>query len=70
MLEAAGGYAHVFGSSSGAVLALEAARQGASINRIAAYEAPFILDDSRPPNAPDLPDQFRRWSTMAGAETP
>ena len=37
------------------MLALEAACQGAPIDRICAYEAPFILDDSRPPNDPDLP---------------
>ena len=59
VLEAAGGHPHVFGSSSGAVLTLEAARQGAPINRIAAYEAPFIVDDSRPPNDPDLPRQVQ-----------
>ena len=59
VLEAAGGYAHVFGSSSGAALSLEAARQGAPISRITAYEAPFIVDDSRPPNDSDLPRQVR-----------
>lgn len=54
VLEAAGGRAHVFGASSGAALALEAARVGAPINRIVTYEAPFILDGTRPPNDPQL----------------
>ena len=45
----AGGRAHVCGISSGGVLAMEAARNGAAIDRLAVYEAPFIVDDSRPP---------------------
>jgi pimeloyl-ACP methyl ester carboxylesterase len=55
IIDAAGGSAHVFGASSGAVLALEAARQGAPIDRLAVYEAPFIVDDTRPANDPRLP---------------
>ncbi|HUZ01830.1 MAG TPA: alpha/beta hydrolase [Thermomicrobiaceae bacterium] len=49
LIEAAGGTADVFGHSSGASLALEAARQGLPIRRMALYEAPMIVDDSRPP---------------------
>jgi pimeloyl-ACP methyl ester carboxylesterase len=45
----AGGRAHVCGLSSGGVLAMEAARNGATIDKLAVYEAPFIVDDSRPP---------------------
>jgi pimeloyl-ACP methyl ester carboxylesterase len=46
----AGGKAFVFGHSSGAVLALEAARLLPSrILKLAVYEPPFIIDDSRPP---------------------
>jgi pimeloyl-ACP methyl ester carboxylesterase len=48
----AGGRAHVVGFSSGAVLAMEAARNGAGIEKIAAYEPPFIVDNSRPPAPP------------------
>lgn len=59
VIRAAGGSAHVFAASSGAALALEAARQGAPIERLVAYEAPFILDDSRPPNDARLPDQVQ-----------
>jgi pimeloyl-ACP methyl ester carboxylesterase len=45
----AGGSAFVFGHSSGAVLALEAAARGVAIERLALYEPPFIVDGSRPP---------------------
>ena len=46
----AGGSAFVFGHSSGAVLALEAAQLLPSrITKLALYEPPFIIDDSRPP---------------------
>ena len=56
VLEATGGRAHVFGASSGATLALEAARRGAPIDRLAVYESPFIVDGTRPPNDPHLPE--------------
>ena len=50
LITEAGGSAFVFGHSSGAVLALEAARQlPTKITRLAVYEPPFIIDDSRPP---------------------
>lgn len=49
LIEAAGGRALVHGESSGAVLALEAARQGSAIARLACYEPPFIMDDSMRP---------------------
>ncbi|MGY2873866.1 pimeloyl-ACP methyl ester carboxylesterase [Marmoricola sp. URHA0025 HA25] len=60
VLEAAGGTPFVLGASSGAVLALEAARQGAPIGRLAVYEAPFILDDTHAPNDPALAERTRR----------
>jgi pimeloyl-ACP methyl ester carboxylesterase len=50
LITEAGGSAYVFGHSSGAVLALEAARLlGGRIEKLAMYEPPFIIDDSRPP---------------------
>lgn len=49
LIKAAGGSAHVFGISSGAALTLEAANRGLSIEKMALYEAPFVVDDSRPP---------------------
>lgn len=50
LIDEAGGSAFVFGHSSGAVLALEAARLLPNkITKLAIYEPPFIVDDSRPP---------------------
>jgi pimeloyl-ACP methyl ester carboxylesterase len=50
LIVAAGGRASVFGHSSGAVLALEAARGlPGRVTKLALYEPPFIVDDSRPP---------------------
>ncbi len=43
----AGGSALVFGHSSGAVLALEAAARGLPITRLAAYEPPYLTDSGR-----------------------
>lgn len=51
----AGGSALVFGHSSGAILALEAARLlPTKIAKLAVYEPPFIIDDSRPPAPEDF----------------
>lgn len=45
----------LFGSSSGAVLALEAAtRLGTEVKGLFLYEPPFIVNDSRPPMPNDL----------------
>ena len=55
LIDEAGGSAFVFGHSSGAVLALEAARLlPTKITKLAVYEAPFIIDDSRPPAPQDF----------------
>lgn len=59
VLQAAGRGAHLFGSSSGAVLALEAARRGMAEGRVVAYEAPFIVDDTHPANDPGLPGRVQ-----------
>ncbi len=50
----AGGSALLFGGSSGAVLALDAAAHGLSITKLALYEPPFVVDDTREP----LPEDF------------
>jgi pimeloyl-ACP methyl ester carboxylesterase len=47
LIDKAGGSAYVWGTSSGAVLALEAAARLDGIKKLALYEAPFIVDDSR-----------------------
>jgi pimeloyl-ACP methyl ester carboxylesterase len=55
LIDAIGGSAGLFGSSSGAVLALDAANQlRGKIQTLALYEPPFVTDDSRPP----LGDEF------------
>jgi pimeloyl-ACP methyl ester carboxylesterase len=54
VIETAGGSAYAFGVSSGASLALEAAAGGAPISKLAMYEPPYIVDDSRPP----IPDDY------------
>ena len=53
LIEAAGGSAFLYGISSGAALALEAANRGLAVEKLALYEAPFIVDESRPPLADD-----------------
>jgi pimeloyl-ACP methyl ester carboxylesterase len=47
LLSEAGGTASVWGISSGAVLALDAANRLKGIKKLALYEPPFIVDDSR-----------------------
>jgi pimeloyl-ACP methyl ester carboxylesterase len=49
LVQEAGGSAYVYGVSSGAALALEAAHHGVPITKLALYEAPFIVDDTRRP---------------------
>jgi pimeloyl-ACP methyl ester carboxylesterase len=48
VLAYAGGRAGVFGHSSGAVLALEGARHGLPIDRLAVYEPPYSADPDQP----------------------
>src|SRR5215475_14211805 len=49
VIEAAGGRVGVYGISSGGVLALEAATRLSSIERLALYELPCVVDDTRRP---------------------
>jgi len=65
LIEAVGGSAHVFGISSGAALALEAANRGLDIEKLALYEAPFVVDDSRSP-VPD--DYLERLEELVAAD--
>ncbi len=64
VIGAAGGRAHVYGVSSGAALALDAASRGVGVTRVAAFEAPFVVDDTMPP----LPSDFRARLDAAIAE--
>jgi pimeloyl-ACP methyl ester carboxylesterase len=54
LINEAGGSAFVYGVSSGAALALEAANHGLAVRKLALYEPPFIVDDSRPPIPADF----------------
>jgi pimeloyl-ACP methyl ester carboxylesterase len=65
LIEEAGGSAHVFGISSGAALAIEAANRGLPIEKLALYEAPFVVDDSRAPK-PD--DYLQRLENMIATD--
>lgn len=49
VVQKAGGAAMVFGISSGAALAAEAARQLRGIRRLALYEAPYVIDSTHAP---------------------
>ncbi|MEC3975128.1 alpha/beta fold hydrolase [Amycolatopsis sp. H20-H5] len=53
VIEAAGGSAYLYGISSGAALALEAATRLSSVKKLALYEAPFVVDATRPPTPSD-----------------
>lgn len=60
LIDTAGGSAFIFGSSSGAVLALEAASKLPSkVKKQALYEPPFIVDDSRAPMPVDFLDRVK-----------
>src|ERR1700748_413324 len=54
LIAAGRGHAAVFGGSSGAGLALQAAARNPAITRLALWEPPYHVDDS----APRLPDDF------------
>lgn len=61
LIDKAGGSAFVFGSSSGAILALDAAsRLDGKITRLFLYEPPLIIDDSRPPLPSELSGEIDR----------
>jgi pimeloyl-ACP methyl ester carboxylesterase len=59
VIDAAGGSANLWGSSSGAVLAMIAAAAGASVTKLALWEPPFILDENARPPA-DQVEQYER----------
>ncbi|GAA3210136.1 alpha/beta hydrolase [Actinocorallia longicatena] len=59
VVKEAGGEAFVLGLSSGAVLGLEAAANGVPITRLAMYEAPMIVDDTRDPAPADFEQRMR-----------
>lgn len=61
LIDAAGGSAYVFGLSSGALLGLEAAEKlGGKVKKLALYEAPMIVDDSRKPLGPPALEEVKK----------
>jgi pimeloyl-ACP methyl ester carboxylesterase len=58
LIDATGESVYLFGSSSGSVLALEAASKlGDKLKGLFIFEPPFIIDNSWPPMPDDLADQ-------------
>ncbi|MFW5417994.1 alpha/beta hydrolase [Nocardiopsis sp. CNT-189] len=64
LIGAAGGRAFLFGVSSGAVLALEAAARGLAVAALALYEPPFVVGGGRAP----LPADYARRVGALAAE--
>jgi pimeloyl-ACP methyl ester carboxylesterase len=65
VIEAAGGNPHLFGHSSGGSLALETTARSVSVAKLAMYEPPYIVDDSRPPLPTDYIEHLEEL-TAAG----
>ncbi len=61
VIDAAGGSANLYGMSSGAVLALEAASKlPGKVKKLVMYEPPLITDDSRPPAPADYVEHLQQ----------
>lgn len=61
LVDSSGGSAFLFGSSSGAVLALQASSElGPKVKKLFLYEPPFIVDDSHPPVPEDLSPRIEK----------
>ncbi|HZO17491.1 MAG TPA: alpha/beta hydrolase, partial [Gemmatimonadaceae bacterium] len=67
LVREAGGSVYAYGASSGGALALEAAKRGVAITKVAVYEPPYITDDSIAP-VPD--DYVSRLSAHVAAGRP
>ena len=60
VIDAAGGSAHLYGTSSGAALALEAAASGVPLQKLALWEPPWFVDPAQRPPL-DSADTYRRF---------
>ncbi len=64
VIAGAGGSGYLYGSSSGAALAMYAAASGLPVTKLALWEPPFIIDESkRPPT-----DQVERYEEMVAED--
>ncbi|UJX43844.1 alpha/beta fold hydrolase [Xanthobacter sp. YC-JY1] len=59
LIAIAGGSARVFGMSSGAVLALEAAASGVPMDKLSLYEAPYLVNATTPRAPADYAEQLQ-----------
>jgi pimeloyl-ACP methyl ester carboxylesterase len=59
LIDRFGGSASLFGHSSGANLALEAAVGGVPVTKVVAYEPPYVVGDTRPRPSTDIGDHLR-----------
>jgi pimeloyl-ACP methyl ester carboxylesterase len=48
LIDEAGGWAFLYGMSSGGALALDAAARGLAVTKLALYEPPFMVENGRP----------------------
>src|SRR5215212_3548870 len=60
LVNEAGGAACLYGTSSGAALALDAAASGLNITKLALWEPPYILEESRPRPPADTASIYAR----------
>ncbi|RAG86880.1 alpha/beta hydrolase [Streptacidiphilus pinicola] len=63
-----GGRASLFGHSSGAVLALEAAAHGLSVDRLAVYEPSFAADENLPRPEAEVYDRLKALVASGDAD--
>jgi pimeloyl-ACP methyl ester carboxylesterase len=59
LAEAGGAQACVYGISSGAMIALETANRGVALRKLALYETPIVVDDTREPIAAEYDEHLR-----------
>jgi pimeloyl-ACP methyl ester carboxylesterase len=70
LVAAAGGEAAVFGMSSGAVLAVEAAARGVAMSSLVVYEPPCLLDHEGPQPIPDYIETVDAFVAAGKPATP
>ena len=63
LIKEAGGPVHLFGHSSGAVLALQAAASGLNVEKVAAYEPPYVASGNGPRPPEDAATQLARLAS-------